>query len=265
MLEKALSLAKASLPEGLRPLAARAWVLSRPLLRIVFFGQRRHCGLCGSSSRFFLAHGPGARRRPDLVCPVCQSHPRHRLAWLYLQRRTNLFDGRPKRVLHFAPEMELAKRFRAIPGVDYLSADLKARHAMTKMDITAMPCADSSFDAVFCSHVLEHVVQDRKAIAEIHRVLKPQGWALVQVPIGGESTSEDPAVQDPGERERLYWQSDHVRLYGLDLRERLAEAGFEVDVCFGRELVPASECERLGIDPAEPVFHARKPRASART
>lgn len=93
------------------------------------------------------------------------------------------------------------------------------------MDLTALTLADASCSLVWCSHVLEHIPDDRRAIAEIARVLAPGGVAVIQVPIGGPTTLEDPAVVDPRERARLYWQEDHVRLYGLDLAERLAAAG----------------------------------------
>jgi SAM-dependent methyltransferase len=108
--------------------------------------------------------------------------------------------------------------------------------------------------------VLEHVRDDYAAMREIFRVLKPGGQALIMVPISDGPTLEDPAVVDPAERERLYLQSDHVRLYGLkDLRERLAAQGFAVAVTFARDLVDAGGCVRMGLNPHEPIFDARKP------
>ena len=74
-------------------------------------------------------------------------------------------------------------RFKKIPRLDYISADLASPHAMVKMDITAIDWPDASFDIVYCSHVLEHIPDDRKAMSEIFRVLKPGGWALIQVPL----------------------------------------------------------------------------------
>lgn len=147
-----------------------------------------------------------------------------------------------------------------LPGVDYLSADLGSPHAMVRMDITDTRVASDSFDLIYCSHVLEHVRDDRAAIREMFRVLKPGGRALIMVPLSEGPTLEDPAVIDPAERERLYLQSDHLRLYGLDdLRERLAAHGFEVEVTFARELVDAAGCAQMGLNPHEPIFDARKP------
>lgn len=228
----------------------RAWIACRPLLGLLFRGRRRYCPLCESWTRRFLE---------DARCPVCRSRPRHRLTWLYLKQRTTFFDARAKRLLHFAPEMSLMAAFGRLPDLDYLSADLASPHAMVRMDITAIDAPDASFDAIYCSHVLEHVADDRKAMREMFRVLKPGGWALIMVPISPAGpTLEDPAVTDPAERERLYLQSDHVRLYGFDIRERLAEAGFEASVTFGRELADVAECERMALIPHEPIFEARK-------
>jgi SAM-dependent methyltransferase len=130
---------------------------------------------------------------------------------------------------------------------------------MVKMDITDIDWPDSSFDIVYCSHVLEHVPEDRKAMSEMFRVVKPGGWALIQVPVWKDDTIEDPSITDPGERERLFGQSDHVRLYGLDIKNRLAAAGFDVEVVFAHQLIEPQNCESMGINPNEPIFHCRKP------
>ncbi len=252
---------RALLPPAFDQIAMRTWFLCRPITRVLFYGRRRYCHSCDSWSRIFLGHGPPTRRSKDIVCPICFSHRRHRLAWLYISTRTNLMDGVPKRFLHFAPELGLKRRFRRIPGLDYLSADLDSPHAMVKMDITAIDLPDASFDVVYCSHVLEHVPEDRKAMSEIFRVLKPGGWAMIQVPVSQNNTIEDPTVTDPAERERLYWQNDHVRLYGLDIADRLRAAGFSLQMVFGSQLVEERDLKKFGIDTGEPIFHCKKPAA----
>lgn len=255
---------KALVPAAAEPTVIKTWYTLRPLVQLLFFGRQRYCCVCDSSSRFFLSQGPASRRRKDIICPVCLSHDRHRLAWLYLSSRTNLTDTTPKKMLHFAPETIFAEKFKRIPGVDYLSADLNSPHAMVKMDITDIQWPDSSFDIIYCSHVLEHVPDDHKAMREIFRTLKPGGWALIQVPISKENTIEDLSITDPAERERLYWQDDHVRLYGLDIKERLARAGFDVEVIFGGQLVESEEMELMRFDPGEPLFYCKKTIAPSR-
>jgi SAM-dependent methyltransferase len=101
-----------------------------------------------------------------------------------------------------------------------------------EIDLLALDCQDGVFDLIICNHVLEHIVDDRRAIREIHRVLKPTGTAILQVPLSKTTrkTEEDFEITDPEEREKLYGQPDHVRLYGLDYVDRLAECGFEVDI-----------------------------------
>jgi len=102
---------------------------------------------------------------------------------------------------------------------------------MVKEDITNISFKDNSFDIIFCSHVLEHIEEDRKAMKELYRVLKPKGFAILQVPIKNiENTFEDFSVKDPKEREKVFGQNDHVRIYGKDYKDRLIESGFNVKV-----------------------------------
>jgi ubiquinone/menaquinone biosynthesis C-methylase UbiE len=127
--------------------------------------------------------------------------------------------------------------FRSSKSIEYVSADLSAPEAMVKMDITEIQYSDDTFDVIYCSHVLEHVSDDRKAMREFCRVLKPGGWAILQVPIMADKTFEDSTVISPEEKQRLFGQHDHVRQYGLDYKDRLADAGFRVTVDgFVREL-----------------------------
>ena len=142
--------------------------------------------------------------------------------------------------------------------IDYLSADLDPRKAMTVMDITDIHHPDGSFDVILCSHVLEHIPDDRKALSEFFRVLKPGGWAILQVPIMADTTFEDFSVTDPKEREKLFGQHGHVRSYGLDYGDRLTEAGFSVTVDgFVRDLGEA-EIQRQGLTSHENVYLCAK-------
>jgi len=144
---------------------------------------------------------------------------------------TDVFDT-PKRLLHVAPETRVADILFAQTNVDYLTADLHSREAMLRMDITDIRFPDSSFDAIICNHVLEHIIDDRKAMSELFRTLKPGGWAILQVPMSPslEHTYEDASKTTAQAREEAFGQWDHVRIYAQDYEQRLAQAGFTVDI-----------------------------------
>src|SRR6478735_220079 len=146
-------------------------------------------------------------------CPVCAARRRHRLAWWFLVDHQRLFDGSSLRVLHWAPELGWSDRLRRLPGVRYLSGDVDPGKAMRELDLTSIDLPDESIDLTLCSHVLEHVPDDRTAMSELLRVLRPGGHALVMVPLTRAPTDEDPSITDPEERRRRFGQTDHVRRY----------------------------------------------------
>lgn len=164
-------------------------------------------------------------------------------------------------MLHFAPEKGLEPRLRGILGDQYVTTDLEMPAVDTQQDITAMTFEEGSFSLIYCSNVLEHVPEDRKAMSELYRVLKPGGLAIVQVPIKGEVTYEDPAITDPDERYKHFGQADHVRFYGRDIRERLEAAGFVVKLTTmleELELTP-KELVKFNLLKRELIHLCRKP------
>jgi predicted SAM-dependent methyltransferase len=246
---------KAWLQRVYRPIMGR---LLRPPLRppisLLYRGDRVECPCCGGTFRRFLpAVRPVGPNRPAQRCPGCGARERNRHLWLYLRDKTDFFSDR-LRVLHFAPERALEQRLAAQPNLDYVTTDLERARATVKADITALPFSDESFDVILCSHVLEHVVDDRKALRELFRVLKPNGWAVVQVPTSRRlsETYEDSTIVSPRDRERAFGQADHVRIYGRDFAARVREVGFNVRVeDYGREL-GEERARRYGL-------RARKP------
>lgn len=165
----------------------------------------------------------------NAVCPRCHSHIRHRFLVEFMRRETDLLV-RPQRILHFAPEAAVSKVFREL-ATDYVTADIAPSRyeGAVYADITDLPFPSADFDAVICVHVLEHIPDDRRAIGELYRVLKPGGRALVAVPTYGAVTFEDPSLDDAGRR-REYGTDEHVRLNGLDFADKLRDAGFDVTV-----------------------------------
>lgn len=224
------------------------------LRKILFAGKTHFCPICQTQLRQFWSF----RGRPGAWCPICGSLERHRLVWLFLQQNDDILDTSPKRMLHIAPEPILETRFRLISKLDYLSADLTNPQAMVRMDVTDIQFPDSSFDIIFCSHVLEHVPDDFQAIKEFNRVLKPNGLAIVLVPIVAEATFEDPTIEDPVERERLFGHPDHVRSYGPDFKNQLEDASFKVTVFSAKNIASSKELVRTGIRNDDFVFLCRK-------
>ena len=204
-----------------------------PILGLWYAGRGRKCPICGKLVREFLPYGYGKTGR-DALCPRCLALERHRLLWLYIERETELLNGYPT-LLHIAPEVALKRQFERHYGKEYadnyLTADLESPLAKLHFDIQDIPLEDESVDIVICNHILEHVEDDRKALRELHRILRPGGWGVVLVPQDYEraTTFEDDSITSPEERARIFGQYDHRRIYGRDYAERVRECGFEVE------------------------------------
>jgi len=228
-----------------------------PPLSLFYRGDRVACPCCGGTFRRFMPDiRPVGPNRANARCPNCGARDRTRLLWLYLENQTNLLSHR-LRVLHFAPERSLEQRLKSQPNLDYVSTDLNRSRAMIKADITDLPFPDDSFDVILCSHVLEHVVDDRAAMRELYRVLKPGGWAVVLVPMSSRrgETFEAPTIVAPRDRERLFGQADHVRIYGRDFTVRLEDAGFTVRVEDYRRDLGEDRAQRYGLRRRKPDLH----------
>jgi SAM-dependent methyltransferase len=259
-LTQPLDRAAQALVRALVPQGARRLVLRR-LRLLIYRGDRVECPCCGGRFSRFM---PGLSHRATRVCPRCGAQERHRALWLYMRERTDLF-GRPElAILHWAPEYALQRSLSALPNAAYVSADIGGDEALQHMDMTDVPFKDGAFDLIVCVHVLEHVPDDRRAMREMVRVLKPGGMALLLVPIVLERPTheDDPAVVTPEQRKEAYWQEDHVRLYGGDFPERLEEEGFDVTVDGWVRTLDQATLERYGLFPLEDVYVARRRRST---
>lgn len=214
------------------------------------------CPVCQCNVRQFVAHGSPARE--NAKCPICGSLERHRLDWVFFTKKTDLFDTPNKKFLHIAPEKFLSARFSRFKHLDYLSADLRNPRAMVKMDITSINYPNEAFQVVYCSHVLEHIPDDHKAIAELYRVLCKDGWAVLQVPITVEKTWEDQTITDPDERSKHFGQWDHVRCCGPDYAERMESVGFKVEVLRSTDILSTADCAKMGVQEDRLIFFCRK-------
>lgn len=195
-------------------------------------------------------------------CPSCDASDRERLYALYLDRVFAARDpARRCRLLEFAPSFGLSHKLKRMPFVDYRSADLYRNNVDDRVDITDMRAyADGSFDVVLCSHVLEHVPDDRRAMRELHRILRPDGFAIVMVPMvhGVDETNEDAAIDTPALRWKYFGSDDHVRQYGRrDFADRLAAAGFAVEQ-LGVGFFGTESLRRAGIAADSVLYVARR-------
>ena len=228
--------------------------IERRLQMIRHRGDQVLCPVCGCRFDRFKDDW----NRPDALCWRCGSHERHRAQWLLLERRPELLSS-ARSLLHFAPEWSLRRRLSRIDGLRYITADLSQPDVDLQLELMALELPDGIFDAVICSHVLEHVPDDAAAMRELRRVTAQGGWCLVMVPLdlNRARTYEDPAIVEPSDRERVFWQDDHVRLYAADIGDRLTAAGFEVEHIrplqeFGAELL-----KRCRIGEADDIWLCR--------
>ena len=186
-------------------------------------GSAVRCPLCGSSFSALRAL-PG---RPNAVCWRCGSYERHRAIGLLFEREPQLLRGP---VLHVAPEAAL-RRALADRVDGYTTLDLHRDDVDVRADLEHTGLPDGAFATIVCSHVLEHVPDDRAAMREIRRLLRSGGHAVILVPLhlGLAATLEDDAVTTDADRLRTYGQADHVRLYGRDFAERLRASGLAAE------------------------------------
>lgn len=209
----------------------------------------RNCNVCGYEGYFNYGN---RGRIIDAKCPRCRASQRQRLFKLWLDTQGGGIAQAD--VLHFAHERGLAAVV-APRARTYTSADILPGRAQLQLDIENLALGDASYDWVLCLHVLEHV-DDRRALREIHRVLKPGGLALIMVPVieGWTQTYENPALRTPGDKLLHYGQRDHLRLYGADIRTRIRDAGFELDE-FSAD---GADTVKYGLDPGERLFIGKR-------
>jgi len=237
----------------------------------VVSGGKYYCVCCEKKSPFFLPYDDGTRSIPQVVlnldmvgsdlvryfCPKCQSNDRERHLKLFFQKTDigRMIEG--ARVLHFAPERQFGGYVFSMAPREYVKADLFPFSSdMQKIDILAIEYPSDSFDMVIANHVLEHVTDDRQALAEIRRVLRPGGFAVVQTPYSQMllNTFEDPGIVTKSARESVYGQDDHVRLYGRDIFSRFISMGFISRVVQHDAVLSDLDHEIYGVNPREPFF-----------
>jgi SAM-dependent methyltransferase len=222
-------------------------------------GNNVECNICGSHFSRFSDFGS----RPSVLCPTCFSLERHRLQYAYLSQHSGIFTDALK-VLHFAPEKCLHEKISQNKKLEYETADLliqfidiievKPKH---QMSITDIKFPDNHFDIILCNHVLEHVPDDKKAMTELLRVLKPGGFGILQVPINlkSDDIQEDMSLST-ADRAKYYGSPDHLRFYAeKGYMQRLREAGFQVEA---NPFAQTLDMDRLCLMKTENLIIVRK-------
>lgn len=243
--------------------------------KLIHTGPLR-CRVCGSRIRRLYDSGydfavlerlqvVGGMKRPADRCPVCHATARERLIWFYL---SGADGGGPRlnpaaRIAHFAPEKGLTKVLRGDPSrysaFDYAPGRYRHLRDVHRADLSQLEVADGSFDFVMANHVIEHVPDHVRALAEIRRVLRSGGFAILQVPISLTipATLTAPLDATPPEREAMLGQHDHLRLFNeADYVASLEAAGFAVERYHAFDAAGA-EAKRWQLDPLETLFICR--------
>jgi len=245
---------------------------------LAILGSARRCNACDRRVGRFLPYRGGWKDVPpsirdldvigsdveNFACPRCGAHDRERHLLMYFDHAGMWKRIEGGSVLHFAPERVLAKRILNARPARYVKADLApVARDVAPEDIARLSFGDREFDLVIANHVLEHVADDRAAMKEVFRVLKPGGLAVLQTPYSQKlsNTLEDPGVREAGARLQAYGQEDHVRLYGKDLFSRLSGAGFVSEVRTHDAVLAGCDATLYGVNRAEPFMCWARPAA----
>lgn len=229
----------------------------------------KHCIICDSDLEKFAPAGIenmifkrhhiiGGGYRDNCICPFCGSNDRHRWLFYVLKKKTDI-RSMHGRILHFAPEKNLSKFICMNTNIDYYTGDIRPNIAMHITDITNIQYADEVFDYVICNHVMEHILDESRAISEVKRVMKNNGKLILSFPICTDmATFEDDNIVTAAGRSNAYGQEDHVRLYGTDYKERFEKYGFKINVFSPMMEFDKTDIEKYGFIPDDVIMIAEK-------
>ena len=243
-----------------RPLLIRLSYPFKLIAPFLYKGDNVECPCCERSFSKFLSYGADIVHRDNVLCPYDLTLERHRLMWLYLKDHSTFFSAEKIDVLHIAPEQCFHARFKKQANLNYLTGDLVSPIADMHFDLHSIPLEDNRFDVIFCNHVMEHVDDAIQCMSELWRVMKPGGWGIMQVPqdIYRALTYEDSSIILPADREKHFWQKDHVRLFGIDYPDWLEKVGFEVEIFDKDSNYSAELIDRYRLSKSEILYIVRK-------
>lgn len=191
-----------------------------------------YCPLCKKVVDNWLPYN----NRFDAKCPHCKCLERHRLTALFFDKYKNKYEN----ILHIAPEIALKNLFQSV-SKNYVCGDINPKNykhlKAIYLNATKNPFKNEVFHCIYTSHILEHIIDDKKAMSEMYRVLKKNGVFITLVPqkFSLEKTYEDFSIVTPEARKRAFGQWDHVRYYGCDFSKKLKDVGFYVKIFYNSE------------------------------
>lgn len=190
---------------------------------IFYLGNKHQCNVCNKKLNKFIELG-----NSDLLCPFCGSLSRNRRLWYILNNKHHLKGN----ILHFSPSRSLYRNLKKIKNIHYVSSDFEDEFlADYNLDITNIEQPDNTFQTIICYHILEHIIEDTKAMRELYRVLKPNGFIYIQTPFKDGTIYEDSSITSPKDRLKHFGQEDHVRIYSVQgLKQRLENVGFKTTI-----------------------------------
>jgi SAM-dependent methyltransferase len=200
-------------------------------------------------------------------CPLCFCNDRERHLFAYFDK-LNLWTKEGGKILHFAPEKHLSKKISSCNPLEYIKADFMPENYINmgikdviKVNLMEIPFADNHFDIVICNHVLEHIPDMQKGLAEIHRVLKNGGFAILQTPLSQllHNHFEDSGITTDEQRTFFYGQNDHVRIVSeRQFLEDLKNQGFKLAIARHEDLFDSKFAEYYGVNPKEYLIRVVK-------
>jgi len=220
----------------------------RRVLVLFYIGNKVYCNICESNLKRFILFDNN-----DLICPRCGSLGRQRRLWEVINETIPFKES--DFILHFSPSKILQKKLKAIYP-NYVSTDYNGNLNTDKSyDIININAPDNSFDIVICYHVLEHIIDDMRAIYELNRILKPGGKLILQTPFKTGDIYEDYSITTKECRLKHFGQEDHVRIYSVQgLKSRIEKVLFNVEVLSFSE----SASNKFGYKPEEYILLCTK-------
>lgn len=223
--------------------------------------ETKQCPICNEKALFFLPFN----NRMYARCFYCGSLERHRFLYKYLKDYTTLFS-KSNKLLHFAPESVFFDIFEKKKNLKYVTADIeKKENIKEQMDMCDIPYMENSFDYIIANHVLEHIPDDKKAMSELYRIIKPSyqnkdAKVILMIPFYKhlKTTFENEEYNTEELRLKYFGQKDHVRKYGLDFVDRLIDSGFKVNEITINDIFSKNEIEKYGLVKTDIIFECQK-------